>query len=39
MAGLDGDHRCSDLDAFGDVSKKGSGRHRIEIAGYLWNPE
>ena len=39
MPGLDRHHRCSDLDALGDLPEQSHGRHRIEVAGNLGNPE
>ena len=39
MTGLKGDHRRADLDAVGDVAEQRDGRHRVEIAGHLGNPE
>ena len=39
MAGLDRDDRCSDFNALGDLAEERDGRHRVEIAGNLGDPE
>ena len=39
MAGLDGDDRCSDLNAFGGLAEKRDRGHGVEVAGNLGNPE
>ena len=39
MAGLDRNDRRSDLDAVGDLPEQRDGRHRVEVAGDLGDPE
>ena len=39
MPCLDGHHGCPDLNAFGDLAEQSYGRHRIEVAWHLGNPE
>ena len=39
VAGLDRDDGRPDLDAIGDLAEQRDGRHRVEVAGHLRDPE